>query len=98
MTFKNNLLASSAFLREAIAPTVPRDEREFMDPEWVKIAVAALMTGPQATRPRWKTIRRIIYQMKHDIPINGRKIKLWDPVLMKIIIRHPTKVRPVVVI
>ena len=54
-------------------------------------AYAILMSGPKATPPRWKTIRRIIFQLRRGIDIEGRRIVRFDPETGKTLTFHPTK-------
>ncbi len=39
--------------------------------EEISMAYTKLMTGPKATRPRWKTLRRTIIQMNNGIVAMG---------------------------
>jgi hypothetical protein len=59
--------------------------------EEIGMGYAVLMTGPKATPPRWKTVRRIIYQIRHGIDIKGRRVVRFDAKSGKTLTLHPTK-------
>lgn len=47
--------------------------RKGFEQDEIDRAYVRLMTGPRATRPRWKTIKRTIMQMRLGLPV-GRLI------------------------
>jgi hypothetical protein len=78
--FKQGLLLGGA---RVVAPLLPKAEsveaprasthhrRAGYSQDEIDAAYVKLMTGPKATRPRWKTIRRTILQVKNGIKVIG---------------------------
>lgn len=59
--------------------------------EEISMAYAILMTGPKATPPRFKTVRRIIKQMRANMDIKGKRVVRFDEATGKTLTYHPTK-------
>ena len=59
--------------------------------EEINVGYTVLMTGPKATPPKWKTVRRIIWQMRRKMDIKGRRVVRFNEVTGKTLTYHPTK-------
>lgn len=99
-----NTVASPALALDAFK-TKPSDapkaaehwRRKGYKQEEINVAYAATMSGPKATPPRWKTLRRIIWQLRNGLPITGRRVRTrLNDARGTEVTRHPTKRREIV--
>jgi hypothetical protein len=76
--------AMAASIRDD-APMPPQRGQNAQEQYEINVTYAALMTGPKATPPKWKAVKRVMAQQKMGLSMLGKRVKIGANIF------HPTK-------